>query len=328
MREFLKSLISYFIISQLIFASLFLIYGKEILEIEKQLIPFSILAGILLYLADKLLTKIKIAWIMLVAEIVLTSAALIISYHIVYLFTMGEFLMVNIHNENVYLILVSIIVVRILIRYQVIKVGHAIREKDIKISRQNELLVKSQLNAIQARINPHFLYNSLNSLAELSKKDTDKTEKMALSLSELFQYNTNRDNELSISLSKEIDMIRLYLSIEKQRFSDRLDYEIHVEEKLAELLIPKFLLQPLVENAVKHGVSKITGKGIIKINVSQLENKVSIKIFDNGPDFPDGVINGYGLQNTYEKLDLIYQKPYEIRFMNSEEKHMWILLNL
>ena len=149
---------------------------------------------------------------------------------------------------------------------------------------------------------------------------------MALSLSKLFQYNLNYDETMSIKISEEIKMIKLYLSIEKQRFSDKLEFQINADKKLQNITIPKFLLQPLVENAVKHGISKITGKGIIKVEVSDIENKISIKIFDNGPDFNDGMINGYGLQNTYEKLDLIYQKPYEIRFINGENKHIWLLL--
>ena len=240
---------------------------------------------------------------------------------------MGEFNFLQIYSESTYLILVSIVLVRILIRYQFIKMNQVIKEKDLKISLQNELLVKSQLSELQARINPHFLYNSLNSLAELAKTNADKTEKMALSLSQLFQYSTNRDDTHTTTLSEEIRMVELYLSVEKQRFADKLEYAVKLDDNLKNYVIPKFLLQPIVENAVKHGISKITQKGQIKIEITEEENKINIKIFDNGPDFPKGLINGYGLQNTYDKLNLIYEKPFEIRFVNGDNKHFWLLLN-
>ena len=152
-------------------------------------------------------------------------------------------------------------------------------EKDIKISQQSELLVKSQLNAIQARINPHFLYNSLNSIAELSGIDSNRTEKMALALSKLFQYNLNRENKMKAKISEEIEMVEQYLFVEKQRFDDRLDFKIDVDKTLKNKEIPKFLLQPLVENAIKHGISKIVEKGIIKIEMKFIESNLSIKIF-------------------------------------------------
>ena len=121
-------------------------------------------------------------------------------------------------------------------------------------------------------------------------------------------------------------MAQIYLDIEKNRFEEKLEYSIDVQNSLLDFNIPKFILQPLTENAVKHGISKITSKGIIKINIFEEEQKVMIEIYDNGPEFPDGLISGYGLQNTYEKFKLLYKKPFEIEFINKPEKKLVIIL--
>ena len=121
-------------------------------------------------------------------------------------------------------------------------------------------------------------------------------------------------------------MVQLYLQIEKQRFSDRLNFEIDVSETLYERQVPRFLIQPLVENAIKHGISNITGQGIIKLKIFEQDKNLIIEIHDNGPAFPDGLTKGYGLQNTYDKLKLVYKKPYEIRFVNNPAKYIQIKL--
>ena len=121
-------------------------------------------------------------------------------------------------------------------------------------------------------------------------------------------------------------MTEIYLQVEKNRFEDKLTYSIEIQEQLKEFIVPRFILQPLAENAVKHGVSKIVGKGMIRINIFEDGQKVFIEIYDNGPEFPGGLISGYGLQNTYEKLKLLYKKPFDISFINKPEKKLVITL--
>jgi LytS/YehU family sensor histidine kinase len=294
--------------------------------LQRYILPFALVCGFIFYFADTLLKKIKESWIIMLAEPVISFGVLYIGYQVVYIFTRGEFLKWQFINGTCLLISFSIVMVRFLIRYQTIKIGQAISEKDTKITQQNELLVRAQLNALQARINPHFLYNALNSIAELARISASRTEEMALALSNLFRYNVNREESVFSTISEEMEMINLYLFVEKQRFNEKLNYLVDVDKTLEKVEIPKFLLQPLVENAVKHGISKITDNGCIKIEIKRVDQTIEIKIFDNGPDFPEGIINGYGLQNTYDKLDLIYQKPYEIRFISGEQKHILITL--
>ena len=195
-----------------------------------------------------------------------------------------------------------------------------INQKDVQLARINELHKRVQLQTLQAKINPHFLYNALNSIASLATTDAKKTEQMALSLSDFFKYSINREQKQLNSLSEELNAIRTYLEIEKVRFGERLNYEIDCPEELLNIQIPQLLVQPLVENAVKHGLSQITGKGLIKISVSKVGNEVKIRVDDNGPAFPDGPLTGYGIKNTNERIRLMYGKKASINWYNGDEK--------
>ena len=116
-------------------------------------------------------------------------------------------------------------------------------------------------------------------------------------------------------------MTEVYLEIEKIRFEDQLNYSIQLDQDLSHYLVPRFLLQPVVENAVKHGL-KATGK-MTEINITTAKNGsdgLQIMVADNGPAFPDELIPGYGVKSIYDKLDLLFPGNYEIHFTNQPEK--------
>jgi two-component system, LytTR family, sensor kinase len=201
-----------------------------------------------------------------------------------------------------------------------------INEKDVELARINELHKHAELQSLQAKINPHFLYNALNSIASLASTDSKKTEQMALSLSDFFKYAINREQKQFNSLSEELNAIRTYLEIEKVRFGERLNFEIDCPEELLDIQIPQLLIQPLVENAIKHGLSQITEKGMIRISISKEEKQLKIRIYDNGPAFPDEPISGYGIQNTQERISLLYGEKASINWHNGDEKYIEISL--
>jgi sensor histidine kinase YesM len=202
----------------------------------------------------------------------------------------------------------------------------SLQEKEFEILRLKELKVRSDLNALQSKINPHFLYNALNSIAELCWKDAEKTERMALSLSKLFRYSINKEESDFNPLKNEIEIVSLYLSIEKERFGDNLNYEFDYGRDIENILIPKFTLQPLVENAIIHGISKSPNGGHIKLTIKKTENQLEIKVYDNGPDFPVNLMSGYGLQSIYDKLDILFPKRYSIELQNGTDKNITIIL--
>jgi sensor histidine kinase YesM len=199
-----------------------------------------------------------------------------------------------------------------------------LRQKDLEISNLKTLQAQSETKLLQSQINPHFLYNSLNSIASLALVDASKTQQMAYSLSDLFKYSINRKGKKMGLIKDEIEMVESYLSIEKIRFGERLKYEIQVDETLMEEEIPLFLLQPLVENAVKHGVSKNTESGEIVLKIEKENNTIIITVADNGPDFPEGLVSGHGLQTVFDLLRLSYGDKAKLNWTNTPEKQIVI----
>jgi two-component system LytT family sensor kinase len=202
-----------------------------------------------------------------------------------------------------------------------------VKEKDIELSRLKEAKAEAEVKMLQSQINPHFLYNALNSIASLAHTDADKTEKMALSLSDLFRHTINRKVKKVNTLEDEINLVRNYLEIEQIRFGDRLKFSIDVDPDLLEVEIPMFILQPLVENAIKHGISKIEGQGEIALQIVKKNNGILISVQDNGPDFPEGLVSGHGLQTVYDLLRFSYGDKAEISWHNQPKKEITIYID-
>lgn len=197
-------------------------------------------------------------------------------------------------------------------------------ERELEISKLNEQKSKAELEALQAKVNPHFLYNTLNSIAELSLHQGLKARQMTIALAELFRYSLNKKNETLISVEEEVEMVENYLMIEKIRFEDRLEVSIEVDESARRIKIPKFILQPLVENAVKHGLKDPDKKGAILIVILGHAGKLDIRIFDNGSPFPEDLRIGYGLKSVMDKLTLFYPGEHTIYFENEPRKQVTI----
>lgn len=202
-----------------------------------------------------------------------------------------------------------------------------IKQKDVELSNLKVLNAKAEVRLLQSQINPHFLYNALNSIASLAEEDAAKTEKMALSLSDLFKYTINRQGKKDTTISDEIEMVKNYLEVEQIRFGDRLKYTIDVDSSLYKVHIPMFLIQPLIENAIKHGVSKIEGKGEVNLKIYKNKNTLIIDVKDNGPNFPTGLLSGHGLQTVYDLLLFSYKDKASLENTNITEKKISIKIN-
>jgi len=201
-----------------------------------------------------------------------------------------------------------------------------INQKDVELAQMGELQKQAELQSLRAKINPHFLYNALNSIASLATTDAKKTEQMALALSDFFKYAINREQKQLNSLSEELNATRTFLEIEKVRFGDRLNFEIDCNPELLDIRIPQLLIQPLVENALKHGLSQITENGMIRITISKEGTQLNIRVYDNGPAFPDGPLSGFGIQNTQERIALLYGSKATINWKNVPEKFIELSL--
>lgn len=202
-----------------------------------------------------------------------------------------------------------------------------LNEKELEVSRLQELKTKAELDALQSKINPHFLYNALNSIADLSVTDGKKARGMTIALADLFRYSINYGDNNYSTVKDEIEMTAVYLQIEKIRFEDSLNYVTHVDEEVKYYLVPRFVLQPIVENAVKHGL-KATGKMTeINVEVKKAGNSMILIVADNGPAFPESLIPGYGVKSVYDKLDLLFPGNYEIHFSNAPRKQVAIYIH-
>jgi sensor histidine kinase YesM len=334
-NQIFRKVISSLIISQIAVVLYFLILSflyKDLeiqysfLKLELYAGSFAIISGLLFNIEDRISELFRLKWIRLGLNPLLSIVFLYLAYQIVYLFVRGEVLKIITIDVNAFAIGFSIVAVRFYLHYEQLKIASLMQEKEYELTRHKEMQNRAELNALHARINPHFLYNALNSIAALAHIDSGRTESMALSLAKLFRYTLNRDEKMVSTIGQEIEMVKLYLEIEKHRFEERLDFQILVGENIVEKVVPRLLIQPLVENSIKHGISKITGQGCIIVKVFEQKNDLVIEIFDNGPEFPEGLLSGYGLQNTYDKLTMVYKKPYEIKFINSPEKHISIRL--
>ena len=199
-----------------------------------------------------------------------------------------------------------------------------LNEKELELSKLQALKTKAELDALHSKINPHFLYNALNSIADLAVTDGKKARKMTIALADLFRYSINYSNHNYTTVKDEVAMAEVYLQIEKVRFEDQLTYSVDVDPELNHFLVPRFVLQPIVENAVKHGL-KATGKLTeIKIEVQRDSDGMILVIKDNGPLFPEELVPGYGVKSIYDKLDLLFPGNYEIHFSNQPVKQVTI----
>jgi len=297
---------------------------------------FSILTGTIIYISERLILKssqnfwkqqafvfVNTFVAISIAFGLLSMIPLLVFHNNIYEDYLPQLLLAN---TPVLFFIVILAFLRVLFHVVTFYLQNEINQKDVEIAKMKELKNQAELNALHSRINPHFLYNSLNSIASLAHINPDKTENMATALSELFRYSINKEDKTFVTVEEELEMVKKYLEIEKTRFEDKLEYKIEAEENVKEKLIPKFLIQPLAENAIKHGLSKIKEVGKIIVEVKQLENDLVITIFDNGPDFPEEPVSGYGLQNLNDKLEIIYGSDAFINWENGENKHFKITI--
>jgi len=203
-----------------------------------------------------------------------------------------------------------------------------IKRQEVEILQLKQLKTKAELDALQAKINPHFLHNALNSIASLIHQDPDRAEQMVLLLSKFYRYSTGQKSDGHFAcLDDELDMVATYLAVEQIRFAERLTYQLEVADEALRLAkIPRFLLQPLIENAIKHGLAKTVGPGPIKLRVWAENNLIHLEVSDSGPPFPDRPQMGHGLQSIQDRLHLIYGLQAHLTFENQPDKKVVITL--
>jgi two-component system LytT family sensor kinase len=187
-------------------------------------------------------------------------------------------------------------------------------EKNAKEAKLESLVKETELKMLRSQINPHFLFNSLNSISSLTVTDPEKARMMVVKLSDFMRYALSRKDEQPVSLQSELDNLRLYLDIEKVRFGDKLTTEENIETNCLDFKLPVMLLQPLYENAVKHGVYESTETVKIITTAKIIEGYMEIIIknnYDTTPSLRKGT--GTGLLNVSRRLELFYGNKASIK---------------
>ncbi len=196
-------------------------------------------------------------------------------------------------------------------------------EKDLRLHAS-----QSELKALRAQINPHFLFNALNAIAALISKDPERAEVTVEQLAEVFRYTLTRSEKEWVRFGDEIDFVRAYLEVEKARFGERLSVDIRISDESKDVRMPAMIVQTLVENAVKHGISNRRGKGRLTILASTSGEIAHIEVGDDGPGFeleaglartstgPGGL--GFGLKSVARRLAGYYGERGQISVTRDE----------
>jgi len=196
------------------------------------------------------------------------------------------------------------------------------REREVQVARLSEQLSSARYAALQAQLNPHFLFNTLNTITVLVR-DNDRTGAVSIidHLSELLRRTLTRHRADEVTLGEEFELVTQYVAIEQARFSDRLRPDFRIPESLMAAAIPSFALQQLVENAIRHGIAKHTDAGFLRVTALRSGDVLEISVINDGvsidPNVP--VPAGHGIDNTRERLHALYRDKASLEIVPRPE---------
>ena len=189
-------------------------------------------------------------------------------------------------------------------------------------ARLNEQLSKAQLNALRRQIEPHFLFNTLNAIAGLVREERNEAAvSMIAGLSDFLRRVLEDSNRQQVPLGEELDFALKYLDIQKVRFGERLQVNVNVPTELLPAPVPSLILQPMVENAIKHGIAKQVHGGAIRISALRTNGRLRLSVYNDGPKLPENwekTHSGIGISNVQTRLQGLYGKAFELSMHNQE----------
>jgi two-component system LytT family sensor kinase len=192
-------------------------------------------------------------------------------------------------------------------------------ERDLQAARLETQLAEARLRVLKMQLDPHFLFNTLNSISALMRRDLDAADSMLEGLSQLLRMSLAYEAHQEVSLREELDFLELYLSIQQARFRDRLTVAMDIEPDALDALVPHMILQPAAENALQHAVSSMTSGARITVAAYRANGDLVMRVADNGPGFVAGAAasKGVGLQNTRRRLEALYAGEFQFRTENA-----------
>jgi LytS/YehU family sensor histidine kinase len=196
------------------------------------------------------------------------------------------------------------------------------RERELRASQLETRLAQAQLDALRMQLHPHFLFNTLNSISVLMAEDVKAARRMLIRLSDLLRASLENEGAHEVSLKEELEFLKNYLEIEQTRFQDRLTVRLDVDPAALAARVPNLILQPLVENAIRHGVAPRASAGLVEIRARRQNGMVQLQVRDNGAGLasasPEQLSDGIGLSNTRARLEQLYGASHQFEMTNAD----------
>ncbi|HJR07491.1 MAG TPA: histidine kinase [Pyrinomonadaceae bacterium] len=232
----------------------------------------------------------------------------------------------------------------VLIAINALDYYHSFRIAEVKASELRAQLAQAQLRALKMQLHPHFLFNTLNSISALLHRDTEAADQMVARLGDFLRLTLENSGDQEVTLEQEIEFLRCYLEIETVRFHDRLSVETDIEPQTLQARVPNLILQPLVENAIRHGISRQSAPGRLAIRAARRGERLFVQVEDNGPGLaliseggsthtsahtatrtPSG---GVGLANTRARLEHLYGADQRLELTRATPRGMIVTLEI
>jgi two-component system LytT family sensor kinase len=195
---------------------------------------------------------------------------------------------------------------------------HESQERKLKEAQLETRLIEARLKTLEAELHPHFLFNTLHAISTLVHRDPESADRMISRLSDLLRITFDRSGDATVSLKEEIEFLQKYLDIEQTRFQDRLTVRVDVDPEVLDAEVPRMILQPLVENAMKHGIAQSVDKGHVQISAGREDDRLWMEVRDNGGGLHGSTVKklrtGVGLSNTRARLDVLYPGRHRLDF--------------
>ncbi len=212
----------------------------------------------------------------------------------------------SVKNNIVVLIALAILMLEWIVFYIAIKATTLLNENRLNRLELEANLKESQLNTLKGQINPHFMFNSLNNIRGLMLEDVDKARNMLTNLSETLRYSLTKSGVDSIALEDELEMVENYVEISKIQFENRLQFEMNIDKASLNTQIPPMIIQMLVENAIKHGISNLKEGGKVSLSTTIKDSQLQIEVVNNGNLQQSESSTQVGLENIKKRLELLY----------------------
>lgn len=205
------------------------------------------------------------------------------------------------------------------------------REKELRTSQLEARLAQSHLQVLKMQLQPHFLFNTLHAISALMHKDVEAADRMMARLSDLLRLTLENTGVQELTLKQELEFLRGYLEIEQTRFCERLTVRTDIQPEVLSARVPNLLLQPLVENAIRHGIEPYKRRGTVELSAKRANGRLLISIQDDGPGLKDDVQatrEGVGLANTRARLKQLYGSDFRFELHNGRERGLTITLEI